>query len=365
MDGNISSYSGKHGREEMLCTEHAERRYWGSQAFLINNHVEDIEVLELGDDLLDEADEWNEIAEPILDELGFGQVAPDDPLPRIIWIPTGPLSHLPLHAAGIHTPGSPMTVLDRVVFSYASSLKSFVLGRRQKQTTTAYSGRKAMLVGVGDAQYMPRLTPLPFVAREIDQIEKICASFKLESTTLKESITRQVLDNMDGCAIFHFAGHGRVDPLEPSQSGIVMRDGLLTVANLMDAKLQSKPPFLAFLSACLSGANDVIELQDERSSHQRVPAARFPARHWDAVADLRDHWVKNGQSSIRGGFDSQSESQRDRERSVEEVSSCNTEDKEENWDIPRERRDARLLLEGESAEDLVRVDCIPYIHYGP
>ncbi|KAH8664752.1 CHAT domain-containing protein [Ilyonectria robusta] len=238
-----------------------------------------------------------------------------------------------------------MTVLDRVVSSYASSLKSFVLGRRQKQTTIAHSGRKALLVGVGDAQYMPRLTPLPFVAREIDQIEKICASFKLESTTLKEPITRQVLDNMDGCAIFHFAGHGRVDPLEPSQSGIVMRDGLLTVANLMDAKLQSKPPFLAFLSACLSGANDVIELQDEGvhliSACQLLGFRHVIGTQWQvsdstcvdvsealytglaksgmaddsvcrslhrALVDLRDHWVKTGQSSIRGGFDSQSES---------------------------------------------------------
>ncbi|KAL6407240.1 hypothetical protein AUP68_10069 [Ilyonectria robusta] len=299
---------------------------------------------------------WNEIAEPILDELGFGQVAPDDPLPRIIWIPTGPLSHLPLHAAGIHTPGSSITVLDRVVSSYASSLNSFVLGRRQKQTTIAHSGRKALLVGVGDAQYMPRLTPLPFVAREIDQIEKTCASFKLESTTLKEPITRQVLDNMDGCAIFHFAGHGRVDPLEPSQSGIVMGDGLLTVANLMDAKLQSKPPFLAFLSACLSGANDVIELQDEGvhliSACQLLGFRHVIGTQWQ----VSDSTCVDVSEALYTGL---------AKSGMADDSVCRS--------LHRALVDlgitgsklVRVRFEGESAEDLVRADWIPYIHYGP
>ncbi len=52
------------------------------------------------------------------------------------WIPTGQLTHFPLHAAGYHSRGSTKTVLDRVISSYSSSIKGLIYGRKHPTQTT-------------------------------------------------------------------------------------------------------------------------------------------------------------------------------------------------------------------------------------
>ena len=61
---------------------------------------------------------WKTICCPCLDALGFIKLVCDDQWPRV-WVPTSHLSQLPLHAAGLYTPGSREKVLDRLVSSYA------------------------------------------------------------------------------------------------------------------------------------------------------------------------------------------------------------------------------------------------------
>jgi CHAT domain-containing protein len=68
------------------------------------------------------------------------------------------------------------------------------------------------------------------------------------------------------CKLFHFAGHGRSNPLEPSQSCLLLedwKDNPLTVGDLRDHRLQENFPFLGYLSACSTGANEVDRLIDE------------------------------------------------------------------------------------------------------
>lgn len=68
---------------------------------------------------------WNCGVKSILDELGFTQPPPPgQPWPRVLWVGTGLLSILPIHAAGDHDSNPPQTVLDRVVSSYAFTMKS-------------------------------------------------------------------------------------------------------------------------------------------------------------------------------------------------------------------------------------------------
>ena len=46
---------------------------------------------------------WDVIAGPVLTALGHtGPPGPGDPWPRVWWCPTGPLTVLPIHAAGRH-----------------------------------------------------------------------------------------------------------------------------------------------------------------------------------------------------------------------------------------------------------------------
>lgn len=72
---------------------------------------------------------WDVVTCPVLEALGFQSPIQDDKWPRIWWIPTGSLSHFPLHAAGRFVERSTETVLDRVMSSYSPSIKALVYGR--------------------------------------------------------------------------------------------------------------------------------------------------------------------------------------------------------------------------------------------
>jgi tetratricopeptide (TPR) repeat protein len=73
---------------------------------------------------------WDTVAGPVLDALGLTPHAPGAGWPRVWWIPTGPLAFLPLHAAGYHGTAEGRSVLDRVVSSYAPTLRTLAHARR-------------------------------------------------------------------------------------------------------------------------------------------------------------------------------------------------------------------------------------------
>ena len=82
---------------------------------------------------------WKTIAQPVLNALGFIQTPYNDCWPHIWWIPTGPLTKFPIHAAGCHFQNSSDDVLDRAISSYSSSVKTIIHGRRHRPQTTRTS----------------------------------------------------------------------------------------------------------------------------------------------------------------------------------------------------------------------------------
>ncbi|KAL4909244.1 CHAT domain-containing protein [Aspergillus multicolor] len=190
---------------------------------------------------------WDTIASPVLEALGFTQ--PHDPgignWPHLWWIPTGPLSRFPLHAAGYHERGTFETVLDRVMSSYSSSVRAIIQGR-QYPVRPVLSG-PAVLVAIEDCG-------LPFAKQEIEQLQELCESRNL-STVKPGQYKQDVLSHLPGCSIFHFAGHGHTN-INPLKSHLLLtddRNNPLTVANLLGLNLRKNPPFLAYLSACETG----------------------------------------------------------------------------------------------------------------
>jgi hypothetical protein len=67
---------------------------------------------------------WDVAVNPVLNELGFTQKPRGDAWPRVWWVGCGLLNILPIHAAGYHDSIPPKTALDRVISSYASTVKS-------------------------------------------------------------------------------------------------------------------------------------------------------------------------------------------------------------------------------------------------
>lgn len=208
---------------------------------------------------------WDVAAGPILDALGHQCPPSDLSPPRVCWIPTGTLSHFPIHAAGYHTKGPAKTVLDRVMSSYGSSIKALVYGRRHSvRRATESAPEHALLVAMEQTSGLAG-SALPFAGEEVQMLESLCSSLRLKPVKPPQR-REDVLSHLRTCKVFHFAGHGQPDRQDPSRSCLLLEDweeSPLTVGDLRDYKIQESSPFLGYLSACSTSANKVDRLIDE------------------------------------------------------------------------------------------------------
>ena len=207
---------------------------------------------------------WDTLAGPCLDALGYRSPVVDDNWPHVWWVPTGLLSRFPLHAAGRHTKGSTDTVLDRVVSSYSSSVKALIYGRRPNvQKAKDPLTPSALLVAM---PYTPDRSNLPSAEDEICMLKSLSPSLQLKPVLPLQHNRKCLLDHIKTSTVFHFAGHGQSNPMEPSQSCLLLDDwqsSPLTMGDLRDLRLQERLPFLAYLSACSTGANKAEKLDNE------------------------------------------------------------------------------------------------------
>ncbi|KAI1029506.1 hypothetical protein LB504_010789 [Fusarium proliferatum] len=259
---------------------------------------------------------WHNITQPVLDALGYSQPPGEDAWPHVWWIPTALLTLFPLHAAGYHQKESSETVLDRVVSSYSSSIRAIIRGRH-KNLSTSFASKavpRALLVGM---QHTPESGSLPYASKEIDIVHRLCESASLDTVRpkpRKEEVSEQLL----GCKIFHFAGHGYTDEDDPSNSHLRLEDWKedpFRVADLQGMNLREHLPFLAYLSACGTGQMKRYNLVDESihlisayqlagfrhviatTAYETMGDLRFSDESvsWglhQASRKLRDKWVK-------------------------------------------------------------------------
>jgi hypothetical protein len=208
---------------------------------------------------------WGSVTGPVLDALGFTSPLTDGKWPRIWWIATGPLSQFPLNAAGYHDISSTRAVLDRVMSSYSSSMKAIIHGRRRRQLEIgAKASDEVLLIAMQDTPSQPRLH---FVAREVEVLHTLCNSLALRPTGVTQR-KDEVMSHLPNCKMFHFAGHGHTDNIDPAQSSLLLEDwesNPLTVADLLEMNIRDRPPFLAYLSACGTG-----QIRDEKSLDESI-----------------------------------------------------------------------------------------------
>lgn len=113
---------------------------------------------------------WRAAARPFLDELGITKTPDGDDWPHVWWIPTGGMTHLPIHAVGLQGTGTNETVVDRVISSYTTSVKSLVHNRRQimQNASSVKESQHALLVEMTETPYQ---TSLPFATKEVTTIK--------------------------------------------------------------------------------------------------------------------------------------------------------------------------------------------------
>jgi CHAT domain-containing protein len=195
---------------------------------------------------------WDEIAEPVL-----ARLPETSSLPRITWCPTGPLTVLPLHAAGYHDPAANpagRTVLDHVVSSYVPTLNALVKAR----VTRTPSNDRALVIAMPVTPY-GKLSPLPGTREEADLVG---ATFSGRHTVKigAQATKAAVLDNLRTHAYVHFACHGGFSADDPSAGALYLHDGPLTVLDVAALNLENAE--FAFLSACQTAVGGV-DLLDE------------------------------------------------------------------------------------------------------
>jgi hypothetical protein len=218
---------------------------------------------------------WDNAAEPVLRELGFG--TPPEvgaSWPRLWWVPGGLLGLLPVHAAGYHrlrpaeTQGR--TVMDRVISSYTPTVRAL---RHARRPVRASSGEaRALVVAMPTT---PDQNPLPHVTAEaallgerlpnvMPLMETGAVQHPPGSPVANAPNLANVLASLAECSIAHFACHGESDPADPSLSRLLLHDHAtspLTVASLAAVDLDHAE--LAYLSACSTALNRAADLIDE------------------------------------------------------------------------------------------------------
>jgi len=220
---------------------------------------------------------WDVIADPVLSALGLlATPGPGQPWPRLWWCPTGLLTLLPLHAAGHYDAGGQSSgsgVLDRVVSSYTPSLRALVEARRPLDSPLG--DEQILVVALAET---PGAVPLADVTRERDLIASLFAD-RLTLLEGEAATWQAVREELPRHRWAHFSCHGGQNLADPSHGGLLLRDRLLTIADISTGHYRGE---FAFLSACMT-ATGGINLPDEAIT---LAAAMHYAGYRHVIATL-------------------------------------------------------------------------------
>ncbi|KZV68463.1 TPR-like protein [Peniophora sp. CONT] len=204
---------------------------------------------------------WRWIVQPILQALDLNKRRSKcDRLPHVTWCPTGPLTQLPLHAAGVYDQDSGPHVYDFVVSSYTPSLSA--LTRSVDALAKKHSDSSVLVVTQSDT---PGLSPLPGTIVEGERLQHVFSDSGMTCSALngEQASTVTVRAVLDKHTWLHLACHGSQDLADPLQSAFALHDGRLSLADLMTTTADNAE--LAFLSACQTAVGD--EKIPEESMH--------------------------------------------------------------------------------------------------
>lgn len=174
---------------------------------------------------------------------------------RIIFMPQGGLSLLPLHAAWRMENGQKRYLLDDYVVSYTPSAYALDAGHRR---LTARDGQRSALVS-GVSTYHGK-DDLPNVRIEVESIAALLAVAPLVDAQVTPQV---VLERASETTYLHLSCHGEFAWGNTLASALVLAgDERLTLTDIL-SKLDLTSARLVTLSACETGITDVQRSPDE------------------------------------------------------------------------------------------------------
>lgn len=168
------------------------------------------------------------------------------------WCTTGPLSFLPLHAAGCYD-GLAANAFDLVISSYTPTLSALLPS--SPSPSSQYSG--VLAVGQESTKGFDKL---PNTVKELAVIKEHTKAAGYLQMDGSNATVGAVLDAMGLCSWVHLACHATQNREDRAQSAFHLHDGNLTLSAITQRSFENKG--LAFLSACQTAAGDEV-LPDE------------------------------------------------------------------------------------------------------
>jgi tetratricopeptide (TPR) repeat protein len=198
---------------------------------------------------------WRAAVSPVLDGLGYTDSEEKSlSKPRIWWCPTGPLSFLPIHAAGPYTKSGGPNLLHIVVSSYTNTLSALLHARSQRKWKEPC---RMLLIGQAET---PGQKPLPSTTKELDviceraRLHDVVAVARVEGP---DALQDTILEKLKDATCVHFACHGHQDQTRNGLiSALYVHDGPILLPTLASRQLPRAD--FAFLAACHSASGSEV-----------------------------------------------------------------------------------------------------------
>ncbi|MFD8689213.1 CHAT domain-containing protein [Streptomyces sp. NPDC059651] len=221
---------------------------------------------------------WHSVVEPVLDVLRRDRAAGPDEAgpPRIWWVPTGPFTALPLHAAqclsGDCEKGRCGSALDTVVSSYIPGFQTLAHARSRAARRQGSGAEHALIVAESDEVLPGSVAAALLTADALDR----------PNLLIGEAATRtDVLAALESAQWVQFGCHAHSPPEEPTGSWIQLPSGeALSVVDI--CRIRPGSTRLAVLTAC-GTARSSTRLTDEAV---QVSSAFLLAGYPEAVGTL-------------------------------------------------------------------------------
>ncbi|KIM72304.1 hypothetical protein PILCRDRAFT_81996 [Piloderma croceum F 1598] len=216
---------------------------------------------------------WTCVVKPVLETLAYHISNTTDP-PRIWWCATGPLTFLPIHAAGLYnTHDIGFKISDFVTSSYTPTLTALL-----KPAHPSLRTFQGLLVV--SQPCTPGLSRLPNAEKELVQIEQLGSSLHVHSILGDLATVESIIEKMEKHSWVHMACHAVQDISEPTQSAFCLQDGHLTLSKIITKSFPHAD--FAFLSACQTATGN--ENLSEEAVH--LAAGMMAAGYKSVIATM-------------------------------------------------------------------------------
>ncbi|KAF2098106.1 hypothetical protein NA57DRAFT_76901 [Rhizodiscina lignyota] len=224
---------------------------------------------------------WNVAVQPVLEHLGLLKSTDSVPKTRLFWVTSGPLGLFPLHAAGKGYTLPLQNAYAHVISSYIPSVSALAFARRcQARVDTKLSNMALVTMPRTAGGFAPLSTRSEVTAIQ----EAFAASHASEESSISASQLIELCQPSAGevlhqvrsgnVNLLHLACHAEPDLTDPSNTSLLFgsdpdapEPDPLTVQELRrvegSSRLDQRPLRLAYLSACCTAQQYVMNLIDE------------------------------------------------------------------------------------------------------